>query len=125
MSAVWGSPNSTAADTDSQPRRRSPRTCISPANYVTQAGLSSPATDDGAVYMPPTSRNVTAPLLQQVKIAVTIGGTAATVTYAGWVAGSVAGLYQINATVPAKAAAGNRFRSRWVRESTQSAARPA
>ena len=30
----------------------------------------------------------------------------ATVTYAGWVAGSVAGLYQINATVPTKATAG-------------------
>ena len=38
---------------------------------------------------------------------VTIGGNAATVTYAGWVSGSVAGLYQINATVPSKATASN------------------
>lgn len=34
--------------------------------------------------------------------AVTIGGTTATVTYAGWVADSVAGLYQIDAQVPTK-----------------------
>ena len=31
---------------------------------------------------------------------VTIGGKAATVTYAGWVMDSVVGLYQINAVVP-------------------------
>ena len=30
----------------------------------------------------------------------TIGGVAATVTYAGWVQDSVAGLYQINVTIP-------------------------
>jgi hypothetical protein len=33
---------------------------------------------------------------------VTIGGVAATVTYAGWVANSVAGLYQIDAQVATK-----------------------
>ncbi len=33
-------------------------------------------------------------------VTVTIGGVAATVTYDGWVAGSVTGLYQINVTVP-------------------------
>jgi uncharacterized protein (TIGR03437 family) len=38
---------------------------------------------------------------------VTIGGLAATVTYAGWVSGSVTGLYQINATVPTKASSGD------------------
>jgi uncharacterized protein (TIGR03437 family) len=38
---------------------------------------------------------------------VTINGAPATVTYAGWVSGSVAGLYQINATVPTKAVAGS------------------
>jgi uncharacterized protein (TIGR03437 family) len=32
---------------------------------------------------------------------VTIGGQAATVSYAGFVADSIAGLYQVNAAVPA------------------------
>jgi uncharacterized protein (TIGR03437 family) len=37
---------------------------------------------------------------------VTIGGKAATVSYAGFVADSVGGLYQINATVPTSVTAG-------------------
>jgi uncharacterized protein (TIGR03437 family) len=36
-------------------------------------------------------------------VTATIAGVAATVTYAGWVADSVAGLYQVNITVPASA----------------------
>jgi uncharacterized protein (TIGR03437 family) len=33
-------------------------------------------------------------------VTVTIGGKSATVSYAGWVSNSAAGLYQINAVVP-------------------------
>ena len=40
-------------------------------------------------------------------VTVTVGGLAATVTYAGWVGDSVAGLYQINATLSKTIATGN------------------
>jgi uncharacterized protein (TIGR03437 family) len=104
-----GIPNSTAANTVSASAAKFATSCISVASYVTAAGLANPATADGAVLngadiqtnrLPPcfaTANQVTA----------TIGGAAATVTYAGWVSGSVTGLYQVNATVPTKATAGN------------------
>lgn len=47
----------------------------------------------GTEHYPPCNSAVTA----------TIGGVTATVTYAGWVANSVAGLYQVNLTIPAGA----------------------
>ncbi|HTB19388.1 MAG TPA: hypothetical protein VK708_14810 [Bryobacteraceae bacterium] len=50
----------------------------------------------GVSHYPPCNSPVTA----------TIAGVAATVTYAGWVANSVAGLYQVNLTVPAGAVPG-------------------
>jgi uncharacterized protein (TIGR03437 family) len=51
----------------------------------------------GTFHLPPCISPVTA----------TIAGLAATVTYAGWVADSVAGLYQVNLTVPSAAASGS------------------
>ena len=50
----------------------------------------------GTSHYPPCNSGVTA----------TINGVTATVTYAGWVANSVAGLYQVNLTVPAGAVPG-------------------
>jgi uncharacterized protein (TIGR03437 family) len=102
-----GAPNSTAADSNAAKAATFPASCISPANYVTKAALN-PATADGAVLLPADiATNVLPPcFITKGQVAVTIGGLAATVTYAGWVADSVAGLYQINATVPTKAAHG-------------------
>jgi len=103
-----GAPNSTAADSNATKAATFPASCISPANYVTKAGLTSPSTADGAVLLPADiATNVLPPcFITKGQVAVTIGGLAATVTYAGWVADSVTGLYQINATVPTKAAHG-------------------
>jgi uncharacterized protein (TIGR03437 family) len=101
-----GVPTSTGAGTPAASAAY-PGTCVSPANYVTLADLSSPATEDGAVidstYL---ATHVYAPCFVTAPT-VTINGAPATVTYAGWVSGSVAGLYQINATVPTKAVAGS------------------
>jgi uncharacterized protein (TIGR03437 family) len=102
-----GIPNSTAADTALPSAGTYPAGCVSVANYVTQAGLTLPATADGAVLQATDIANHLLPPCFVTAPTVSIGGSAATVTYAGWVSGSVAGLYQINATVPSKAAAGN------------------
>ncbi len=107
-----GVPNSTAADTASKTAAKFPTSCISVANYVTAAGLTNPATADGAVIEGSllTPDNLFAPCFATAnQVTVTIGTTpvAATVTYAGWVADSVAGLYQINATIPKTATANN------------------
>jgi uncharacterized protein (TIGR03437 family) len=108
--AGLGTPDSTSANTNSTAAAKFPTSCISPASYVTAEGLTSPATADGAVilasklatnHFPPCfAGKTTTPT-------VTIGGQTAAVTYAGWVADSVTGLYQINAQVPTKAASGN------------------
>jgi len=102
-----GAPNSTAADSNAVKAAKFPTSCISPASYVTKAALN-PATADGAVLLPADIATNTLPPCFATKnqVTVTINGFAATVTYAGWVADSVAGLYQINATVPTKAAHG-------------------
>lgn len=66
----------------------------------TNPGLTS---DDGLIIQSPilTAAQVYAPCLMPASLpTVTIGGLAATVTYAGWVPDAVAGLYQINAILP-------------------------
>jgi uncharacterized protein (TIGR03437 family) len=102
-----GAPDSTATDVAVTTAAAFPASCITPASYVTKLSLS-PATIDGTVLQAADiATGKLPPCFSKVKITVSIGGTAAAVTYAGWVADSVAGLYQINATVPAKLAAGN------------------
>jgi uncharacterized protein (TIGR03437 family) len=102
-----GAPDSVATDTNVTTAAAFPASCITTASYVTKLGLS-PATIDGAVLQAADiATGHLPPCFDKIKIGVTIGGLTATVTYAGWVADSVAGLYQINATVPAKLAAGN------------------
>jgi uncharacterized protein (TIGR03437 family) len=99
-----GTPDSTAAYAAAK-AAAFPTTCISVQNYVTAAALSSPATPDGAIIETSllTPDNLYAPCFSTTnQITVTIGGSAATLKYAGWVAGSVAGLYQINVAVPTK-----------------------
>jgi uncharacterized protein (TIGR03437 family) len=102
-----GAPDSLATDVDVTTAAAFPASCITPASYVSKVGLS-PATIDGAVILAADiGKGKLPPCFNKIKIAVTIGGQSAAVTYAGWVADSVAGLYQINATVPAKLTAGN------------------
>jgi trimeric autotransporter adhesin len=102
-----GAPTSVATDAaPGTPPAHYPASCISTAAYVTAADLTSPATADGAVLQ---STDIEANLLPPcfaTAPTVSIGGKPATVTYAGWVSDSVAGLYQINATVPTGATAG-------------------
>jgi uncharacterized protein (TIGR03437 family) len=104
-----GTPNSTSANTSSTTAAKFPGSCITVASYVAGEAITSPATADGAVLVSSViATNKLPPCFATAnQVAVTIGGFAATVTYAGWVSGSVTGLYQINATVPTKAASGN------------------
>lgn len=102
-----GIPNSTAANTAGKSAGKYPGSCISIASYVTAAALANPATADGAVLNPSDIETNMLPPCFSTAPAVTIGGKPATVTYAGWVSDSVTGLYQINATIPSAATAGN------------------
>jgi hypothetical protein len=89
-----------------------PGDCVSTSSYVAALNLqtgNSAVGGDGLVIadwvlnanrLPPRlSATATIPT-------VTIGGQPATVTYAGWVAGSVAGHYQVNVRLPGSAAGG-------------------
>jgi uncharacterized protein (TIGR03437 family) len=102
-----GIPNSTSANTNSTSAAKFPSSCITVASYVTGEGITTPATADGAVLVSSVIATNKLPPCFTASPTVSIGGAAATVTYAGWVSGSVTGLYQINATVPAKATAGD------------------
>lgn len=107
-----GAPTSTSANTASTTAAAYPAACISTVNYMgTVNGLTvkpSPlwTTIDGAVML---SSNIAAghfaPCFATAPT-VTIGGKAATVSYAGFVADSIAGLYQINAVVPTTVTSG-------------------
>jgi uncharacterized protein (TIGR03437 family) len=102
-----GAPDSLETDTNLTTAAAFPASCITPASYVSKLGLN-PATIDGAVLLAADiATGHLPPCFDKIKIGVTIGGQTATITYAGWVADSVAGLYQVNATVPSKLTAGN------------------
>jgi uncharacterized protein (TIGR03437 family) len=108
--AGLGAPTSTGANTASATAPAYPKSCITTASYMTAvntAGTVHPsplwANIDGAVIQSALlAKNVFPPCLATAPT-VTIGGKAATVTYAGFVADSVGGLYQINATISATA----------------------
>jgi uncharacterized protein (TIGR03437 family) len=70
------------------------------AIYCTGGGATTPATADGAVISAPPPRLA-------LTVSVTIGGLDAPVSYSGAVPGSIAGLTQINAQVPAGITPGN------------------
>lgn len=98
----FGKPDSTLSGTGYS------ATCIAPDSYfalVNAATGASLTSDDGLVIqsallpsgdLPPCIKANSVNVPQ-----VTIGGVAATIQYAGWVASSVAGLYQINVQMPA------------------------
>jgi uncharacterized protein (TIGR03437 family) len=103
-----GAPTSTATDASVATAPKFPGSCISLASYFAAVNaLSTPpgtpwTSDEGAVILASNLGTNKYPPCFATSPTVTIGGAAATVTYAGWVANSVAGLYQINATVPSK-----------------------
>ncbi|HUA20087.1 MAG TPA: hypothetical protein VMB25_15165 [Bryobacteraceae bacterium] len=120
-----GTPDSTSQNVASTKAASWPTSCIaatgtdsyfSTVNTNLTAGWVMPTTPgtvsddgiDGAVIL---GGQITSghyqPCFATAKVAVTIGGAAATVSYAGWVSGSVDGLYQVNAAVPSKATAGD------------------
>jgi uncharacterized protein (TIGR03437 family) len=67
--------------------------------YCVGGGVTNPASTDGAIITAPPPPALP-PVLTQL-VSVTIGGIDATVLYSGAVAGSIAGLTQINAVIPA------------------------
>ena len=111
--AGLGSPTSTGADTASTTAAAFPKSCVSTANYMGavngQTVKPSPlwTTIDGAVIQGGLLLTNVFPPCFATSPTVTIGGKAATVTYAGFVSGSVSGLYQINATIPTSVTAGS------------------
>lgn len=102
-----GVPNSTATDTASTTAAKFPGSCITVASYVAAEAITTPATADGAVLVSSEIQTNKLPPCFTTSPTVSIGGKAATVTYAGWVSGSVTGLYQINATIAATAPSGD------------------
>jgi len=70
------------------------------AIYCTGGGTTNPATADGAI-VGPALPNTTA------TVSVSVGGADARVIYAGGVPGSIAGLTQVNAEVPAASPTGS------------------
>jgi len=103
-----GAPNSTANDSSVTTALKFPSSCITTGSYFAAVNaLTTPpgtpwTSDDGAVILTSNLGTNKYPPCFTASPTVTIGGATATVTYAGWVADSVAGLYQINATVPTK-----------------------
>jgi uncharacterized protein (TIGR03437 family) len=97
-----GVPNSTSVSSSSTKAPVFPTSCFEPSLYVTGEGLTSPATADGAVLVPTVwgVGNLPPCFATKSYVTATINNVAATVDYAGWVADSVPGLYQINLTVP-------------------------
>jgi uncharacterized protein (TIGR03437 family) len=87
-----------------------PTDCASVTTYLTSlTGLTGVTTLDGSLVNPAVLNTrrlvpcmVTAP-------AVTFGGQAGLVKYAGWVPGTVAGLYQINVQLPSTTASSGHF----------------
>jgi uncharacterized protein (TIGR03437 family) len=105
-----GTPTSTATDANTTSALKAPGSCISPGSYFAAVNALTPApgtpwtSDDGAVLLASNLGTNKYPPCFAISGSgspvVTIGGQTATLTYAGWVSDSVAGLYQINATVP-------------------------
>jgi uncharacterized protein (TIGR03437 family) len=101
-----GVPASSAANT-SAGGGAYPTDCISIANYdsalTNQTGVAV-NTPDGAIIQSALINSTRKAPCMSTNPTATVGGVVATVTYAGWVEDSVAGLYQVNVKLPARAA---------------------
>ncbi len=90
--------------------------CITPASYITtlaaQTGVTIPSIDGTIIQSSLFNTYRMAPCVDTSSTnlpTATVGGQPATVTYAGWVADSVAGLYQVNLRLPPSTAASGTF----------------
>jgi len=89
--------------------------CITPAAYITALAASTGntlTTIDGTVIQSSLLNGEYAPCLLSTNThlpTVTIGGIPATVTFAGMVADTIAGLYQINVTLPSTVQTGSNY----------------
>lgn len=104
-----GAPGSTANNANAGSSGAYSADCITVASYLTsltnQSGVSVSLADGAVIQSSLLNTNRLAPCIVSGSApTVTIGGVAATVTYAGWVADSIAGLYQVNARLPGRAA---------------------
>lgn len=88
-----------------------PGNCLSISSYLTSLGnlTAAPATADGLIFQSslfnpgfaaPCLSNASDPGPALAPTSVTIGGLPGTVQYAGWVSDGIAGLYQVNVTLP-------------------------
>jgi uncharacterized protein (TIGR03437 family) len=110
-----GAPNSTTANTPSTTAPTFLASCISQAAYMGTVNTNSDSptpswtTLDGAVILGANiATNRFAPCFKSpILVKVNIGGINATVSYAGWIADGLAGLYQINAVVPTTVTVGD------------------
>jgi uncharacterized protein (TIGR03437 family) len=104
-----GAPDS-AADNAGSGTGQWPVDCVTAGSYLSALNLrtsGSFASLDGALIQRSLlNSNRLPPCLRSTAVVptVTIGGQPATVTYAGWVADSVAGQYQVNVRLPGSAA---------------------
>jgi hypothetical protein len=102
-----GEPRSTAANTANSAAAVWSTDCVSTDNYKTSLNSNTVGvtTLDGVVIASKwLAANRLAPCMptggQAPAVAVTVGGQAATVQYAGWVQDTIAGLYQVNVLLP-------------------------
>jgi len=102
-----GAPDSTGDPANDPPGQVAyPGSCIAPAKYLAelQAGDNSIKTMDGfsvSNTVAAATKAYLPPCFDPATVTVALGGAPATVKYAGWVNGDVAGYYTIIATVPA------------------------
>jgi len=111
-----GIPDSTADDTATGTSGAWSADCASPASFLTEFNSvtgDTLASLDGTLIIPTAiNTNRLAPCLLSGGTdvpTVTFGGQPGVVKYAGWVAGTVAGLYQINVQLPPSTAASGHF----------------
>src|SRR5258708_9780097 len=84
-----------------------PNDCVTEANFLTSLNALTTGSllnlDGTVVQSAALNTGRLVPCISTAP-AVTIGGIAGTVTYAGWVPDSIAGLYQVNVTLPGRTA---------------------
>jgi hypothetical protein len=101
-----GVPNSVADNASAGTSGAYAADCVTIASYLTSLSNQSSVsvtTADGEVVQSALLNTNRLPPCLVTPPTVTVGGVAATVTYAGWVADSIAGLYQVNARLPGRA----------------------
>jgi uncharacterized protein (TIGR03437 family) len=98
-----GAPDSAGDNASAGAGPTAPADCVSTASYMaslnSQTGASLTAVDGAIIQSGLLNSKRIQPCLSVVPTA-TVGGVSASVSFAGWVADSVAGLYQVNLQLP-------------------------